>query len=165
MFELIRPGTKIDFMGKRHLWVSISVIAVLITVVLFFTKGLNYGIDFTGGAEIQLKVPQSWEISKLRDQLEKNGFHGAKVQQIGDVSEHQFLIKAQGDEASLNQMSQKIQTLLLQELKAGEFEIQKVDVVGPAAGSSLRQSGFLSMFYALICILMIPRFAALSIAT
>ncbi|HAR41532.1 MAG TPA: protein translocase subunit SecF [Bdellovibrionales bacterium] len=153
MFQIIRSGTQIDFVGKRHLWVGISIAMIALTVVLFFTKGLNYGIDFTGGAEVQVRTPADWDISKVRSELDKAGIKGLRVQEIGDPLAHEFLVKAQGDDTSLNQVSMQIEGALAKTLKPGEFEIQRVDVVGPAAGSSLRMSGFLSMFYALLCIL------------
>jgi preprotein translocase subunit SecF len=153
MFELIRPGTNIDFVGKRHLWMTISIVAMLLTVVLFFTKGLNYGIDFTGGAEVQIHTPDSWDISKVRSEIENGGLKNVKVQEIGVASQHTFLIKVQGDASTLNQPSKQVADILSKTLKPTEFEIQRVDVVGPAAGSSLRMSGFLSMFYAFLCIL------------
>ncbi len=153
MLELIRPGTQFDFMGKRTLWMTVSVIAMLGTLVLLWTRGLNYGIDFTGGAEVQLHIPSAWGIGELRDQLEQGGVRGLKVQQIGAPESNQFLIKAQGDEHSLGQVSQQVETILKKQLKPGDYVIQRVDVVGPAAGSSLRMSGFLSMLYALVCIL------------
>ena len=83
MFELIRPGTKIDFVGKRKLWIGISILCMLGTFVLLGTKGLNYGIDFTGGAEVQLRVPPNWDIGKVREEMEKGDIKGLKVQQIG----------------------------------------------------------------------------------
>lgn len=153
MFELIRPGTRIDFVGKRMLWLGISLAAIILTFALFMTKGLNYGIDFSGGAEVQVKVPAVWDISKVRGELESGGVKDAKVQQLGDAGAGQYLVKVQGDAASLNQASQKVEAALGRSLKKGEFEIQRVDVVGPAAGDSLRKSGFLSMLYALLCIL------------
>lgn len=153
MFELIRPGTNIDFVGKRHIWIGISVISILAALVLFFTKGLNYGIDFTGGAEVQIQVPASWEIGKVRSAMEKGEIKDPKIVQVGEGASGQFLIKAQGDEASLNKVSAQVSDALSKELKAGEFEVQRADVVGPAAGDSLRKSGFLSMLYALVCIL------------
>src|SRR6476620_9699582 len=100
MLELIRPGIQIDFVGKRNIWMGLSVVAVLVTILLFFTKGVNYGIDFTGGAEVQIHVPTSWDIGKVRGELESGGIKGLKVQQIGEVASSQFLIKAQGDEHS-----------------------------------------------------------------
>ena len=153
MLYLIRPGTNIDFVGKRNLWLGLSIFCIVATIILFFTKGLNYGIDFTGGAEVQIKVPSSWDISKVRSEMEAGGLKNVKVQQIGEMTQGEFLIKASGDEKSLNQTSGQVQTSLAKTLQPGQFEIQRVDVVGPAAGSSLRTSGFLSMFYALICIL------------
>lgn len=153
MLELIRPGIQINFVGRRHIWMGLSVVGMLLTLVLFFTKGVNYGIDFTGGAEVQVHVPSAWDIGKLRDELESGGIQGLKVQQIGAEQSNQYLIKAQGDEHSLNQVAKKVESIIGKSFKTGEFEIQRVDVVGPAAGSSLRMSGFLSMFYALLCIL------------
>ena len=153
MFELIKPGTTIDFVGRRHIWMGVSVLAILGTVALFFTKGLNYGIDFTGGAEIQISVPASWDIGKVRSEMESGDIKGLKVQQIGEAASHQFLIKAQGDESALNKVSQQVEAVLKKSVAPKEYEIQRSDVVGPAAGSSLRTSGFLSMAYALLCIL------------
>jgi preprotein translocase subunit SecF len=153
MIELIRPGTQFDFVGKRNILMGISVVAIIATFVLLFTKGLNYGIDFTGGAEVQVHVPQSWDIGKVRDELEGGGLKDPRVQQIGLPAASQYLIKVQGDESSLNLVSKQVEDIFGKTLKKGDFEIQRVDVVGPAAGSSLRMSGFLSMFYALVCIL------------
>jgi preprotein translocase subunit SecF len=153
MFELIKPGTQFNFVGQRWILMGISAIAMILTFLLLFTKGLNYGIDFTGGAEVQLHIPKGWDIGRLRDELEKGEIKGLKVQQIGLPEASQYLIKAQGDEHSLNLVSRHVADILGKSLKPGEFEIQRVDVVGPAAGSSLRMSGFLSMFYALLCIL------------
>jgi preprotein translocase subunit SecF len=153
MFELIRPGTKIDFVGKRHFFLAVSGCAILLTFILLFTKGLNYGIDFTGGAEVQIQVPATWDIGKVRSAMEEGGIKGLKVVQIGEPSAHQFLVKAQGDDKSLNAVSGQVEAALLKSLKAGEYEVQRSDVVGPAAGGSLRLNGFLAMFYALLSIL------------
>jgi preprotein translocase subunit SecF len=153
MFELVKSTVNIDFVSKRRLWLGISLLSIVLTVALFLGKGLNYGIDFTGGAEVQVKVPQSWDIGKVRNEMENGGLKGVKVQQIGEPTSHDFLVKAQGDESSLNQVAQQVETILSKSLGAGEFKIERVDVVGPAAGQSLRMSGYLSMFYALLCIL------------
>lgn len=153
MRELIRPGTKIDFAGRRHIFVALSIISVVVSFALFFTKGLNYGIDFTGGAEVQIRAPQGWDIARVRDEMEKGGLKGLKVVQLGEAGSLEFLVKAQGTESELNQVSQKVGDVLAKTSGPGQYEVQRVDVVGPAAGSSLRKSGFLSMFYALLCIL------------
>lgn len=154
MFQIIKPGTKINFVGQRKIWTALSVAGIIATIVLFFTKGLNYGIDFTGGAEVQIRVPKIWDIAQVRSTLEQGQIKGLKVQQVGLPEENIYLVKAQGaDETSLNQVSQQVAQSLNKVLPVHEWEIQRVDVVGPAAGGSLRMSGYLSMLYALLCIL------------
>jgi preprotein translocase subunit SecF len=156
MFEIIRSGTKIDFVGKRVLWGGISIVGMLLTVLLVFTKGINYGIDFTGGAEIEVAVPAAWEIGKVRETLEKGGIKESKVQQIGEANEHQFLIRVQGAEKELQAVSGKVSEVITHAITAENlkgFEVLRTSVVGPAAGESLKESGLLSMIYALLCIL------------
>lgn len=153
MFEIIKPTINIDFMTKRKLWAGLSIVAIVAVFILLATKGLNYGIDFTGGAEVQVQVPQTWDIGKVRNALSDGGLKNFKVQQIGLPIDSQFLVKAQGDESSLNQVAASIDGILKKEIIDGSHQIQRVDVVGPAAGSSLRMSGVLSMVYALLGIL------------
>jgi preprotein translocase subunit SecF len=128
----------------------------LLTVLLVFTKGINYGIDFTGGAEIEVAVPAAWEIGKVRETLEKGGIKESKVQQIGEANEHQFLIRVQGAEKELQAVSGKVSEVITHAITAENlkgFEVLRTSVVGPAAGESLKESGLLSMIYALLCIL------------
>ena len=153
MFHMIRPGTNINFVGHRHVWIGISVLCILGTIALFFTKGLNYGIDFTAGAEVHVKVPASWEIGKLRTELEASELKGQKVIQIGEPSSHEFMVRAQGDATSLNKVGAQVEAVLAKSFKKGEYEILGEDVVGPAAGSSLKTNGLLAMFYAMLAIL------------
>ncbi len=154
MFHLISPNSNIDFTGKRLLWVSLSVVMIAATIALFFTKGLNYGIDFTGGAEVKVRVPTAWDTAKLRETLEKGELTGLKILQIGSPEESEFMIRAQEEGKDLNLIVKKIGDTLGTDLKAGEFEIKSADIVGPSAGGLLRKNGFLAMFYALIAILL-----------
>lgn len=154
MFQFVKPNVNINFVGQFKIWVWFSVLTVIASIVLFFTKGLNYGIDFTGGAEIEVQVPVGWDIGRVRKLVEEEAqLKGARVQSIGEEGARQFLIKAQGDEGSLSQVSGKVRDALQKSLKPQEYEVLRADVVGPAAGASLRTSGFLSMLYAIIAIL------------
>ena len=153
MFHIIDPKSNIDFVGKRKIWISLSVIFILATIILFFTKGLNYGIDFTGGAEVKVKVPAGWDTGRLRSTLEKGKLTGLKILQLGDPKDSEFMIRAQEEGKDLNQVTKQIQSSLDSELKAGEYEIKAADIVGPSAGGLLRKQGFLAMFYALLAIL------------
>ncbi len=155
MFHIIKPGMTFDFVGKRHIYLTLSALLVIGTIVLFFTKGINYGIDFTGGAEVHVKIPTNqWDISKVRSELTIAGIKGLKVQQIGDPAESsEFLIRAQGDSKSLGQISERVSAVFLKEFSKTEYLVLRADVVGPAAGAELRKKGMLAMFYALLVIL------------
>ncbi len=152
MLQIIK-NTNIDFIGKRKILLTISAFCIVGTVVLLFTKGLNYGIDFTGGAEVQLHFAKEVPPAEVRDTFEKGGFKNLVVQQLGEGKTQDYLVKFHGDDAELQQMNQRVETMLSQKMARQDFEIQRVDVVGPQAGGELRKSGFLSIFYTLICIL------------
>ncbi len=153
MFHIIRPGLNIDFVGKRRIWLGLSLLACIGTIALFFTKGLNFGIDFSGGAEVHLKIPSDWNITQLRNQILKAGIKSPRVQQIGEVEASEYLVRVPSTEENLKEISFKIRNVLLKDLKESEFQILRADVVGPAAGSLLRKQGFLAMLYALLVIL------------
>ncbi len=158
MFVIIPKNTNFDFVGKRKLFVSLSFIFIIASIALVFTKGLNYGIDFTGGAEVVLKFNKNFTIGELRTDLEKAGFVNLSIQELGDNASAEarsftYRLKFRGDEKDLQQSSLKVDQVLAAKLQKSEYEILSVDVVGPQAGSELRKSGFLSIFYALLCIL------------
>ena len=153
MFHLISPNSNIDFVGKRKIWITLSVLMIAATIALLFTKGLNYGIDFTGGAEVKVKVPNTWDTGKLRTTLEKGNLTGLKILQLGSASDSEYMIRAQEEGKDLDKVVKQIQTSLSQDLKPGEYEIKSADIVGPSAGGLLRKNGFLAMFYALLAIL------------
>lgn len=158
MFEIIKSGTKIDFVGKRHIWVGFSLLLILITFVLFFVKGLNYGIDFTGGAEIQLKVEAGFDSAQLRASLDRGNIQDPRIVAVAsspaDTSGwNNFMVRVQGDEKTLSVISDRITQALQVSPGEGKFDVVSSGVVGPAAGSTLRKNGFLAMFYALLAIL------------
>ncbi len=154
MFEFIPKNLNFDFVGKRYIWVGLSVIVSIASIVLMTTKGLNYGIDFTGGAEVLLKFHKTTDIGELRASMEQGGFENLALQQLGDVKENTFLAKFRGgEESALQQTASRVESVLNQKFEKGSFEVARVDVVGPKAGSELRKSGFLAMFYTLLCIL------------
>lgn len=153
MFEIIPKNTNIDFVGKRFVCMALSVLFILGSVALFVIKGPNYGIDFSGGAEVQLQFHKPISMSELRDTMDKAGFKNLVIQQLGVGESNQYLVKFRGDESDLQQMGKRVEDTMSAKMARSDFEVQRVDVVGPQAGSELRKSGFLSMFYTLLCIL------------
>lgn len=91
--ELIKSGTHIDFVGKRHIFATISGLMVLASLLLFFVKGPNWGIDFLGGTEMQIQFEQPMDIGDLRAALSEIGLAGEAVQQIGQPSANTYGVR------------------------------------------------------------------------
>ena len=114
---------------------------------------MNYGVDFRGGAEIQLKFKETVKLDGIRKTLKSAGFKGIAAQSIGELSENEFLVKVQGDETNLNQITDQVSSSLSEAYASAGVEVRKVDIVGPKAGAQLRVSGFQAMLWALIAIM------------
>jgi preprotein translocase subunit SecF len=91
-FDIIPHGTKFDFVGKRHIAVVLSLI-VNLAVVGWAFKGLNFGVDFAGGTEMEVKFSQTVDAGDIRRSVEELGFKDASVQTYGPESENTFLIR------------------------------------------------------------------------
>lgn len=152
MLEIIKSGTKFNFVNHFSWTTILSSVLVIGSLVLLFTS-MNYGVDFRGGAEIQLKFAQAVQLEDLRKSLKTHGYKGASVQTIGELSENNYLVKVQAEESELNELTQEVGKALSKEFSAFGPEIQKVDIVGPKAGAQLRISGFQAMLWALIAIM------------
>lgn len=152
MIELIKHGTKIDFVGKAKYVVSASVLLTIISLYGIFNH-MNYGVDFRGGAEIQTKFANPVMLDQLRDALTKGGLKGVSVQTIGDEKDHEVLIKVQAEEGTLNLITKQITEDLQKEFASNKADIQKVDIVGPKAGATLRTSAVKAMFWAILSIM------------
>ena len=86
-FELIKAGTTHDFVKYRRIAVVASLIAsALVLLGVLVWPGLNYGVDFAGGTELQVHFKRSAEAGELRDQIEKLGFGEPTVQEYGNKS-------------------------------------------------------------------------------
>jgi preprotein translocase subunit SecF len=152
MFEIIKPDTHFDFVGKFKICITLSLIAVIASIIGVFTK-MQYGVDFRGGAEVQVKFATNVGHNDLRNSLSENGFSQAQVQSIGDESLNEYLIKIPGTEDKLNELTDSLEKTLGAKYTSAGLEIRKVDIVGPRAGAELRTSGFLAMMWALVAIM------------
>lgn len=153
MIEIIKSGSKIEFTSRFAKAVVLSLILVIGAFSFMLTKGLNYGVDFRGGAEIQAKFNSAINLSQFRKALDQNGFKGAVVQSIGEASNFEYLLKVRSDEAKLNQVTAGITKMLEKDYKDKGATIRKTDIVGPKAGEALRNSSFQAMFWALLAIM------------
>lgn len=96
-FDIVPHGTKFDFVGKRHIAVVLSLIANLAVIAwsLPFVHGLNYGVDFAGGTEMEVQFGTTIDPGKVRTVVEQLGFKGASVQAYGPESGHSYLIRVE----------------------------------------------------------------------
>lgn len=150
---------KFDFMSKWPIFGGISLIAVIGSFVLFATKGFNYGIDFAGGTEVQVKFEQNVDTEALRSFTNELGFKSASVQSFGEDNEFLIRTEAKGSNAKevnelAQQTAQAISTGLLSKFAEMKPTIRRVDSVGPQVGSELKRNGILAAFYSLIAILL-----------
>jgi len=147
----LNKKTNIDFMGKRRVAVIVSSLLVLASLASLATRGLVYGIDFTGGTLIQIGYPQPVDLTSIRTTLESAGLERSVVQHFG--SAHEVLIRLTpqaGQERA--QMSDRV-VRLLKEHTDSDLELRRVEFVGPQVGEELREDGGLAVVYALIGIL------------
>lgn len=161
--ELIRPGTKFDFIGKKKFTIWVSAIALAISLgSIFFVNGLKYGVDFAGGILIQVRFSQHVDISEVRHAMETMGSKDAMVQKFG--GENEFLIRVEKTEEDLEALSKKIQTFLQERFKGKDLEIRRVEVVGPKVGKDLKRKALwaVSLSFAAILIFVAWRFKQVS---
>ena len=83
----------IDFLGKRRLFMTVSLLLLAGAVTAISTIGFNYGIDFAGGTSVQLKFTEAMEVGTLRERLRGAGFSQPTIQQLGDPGDHEFLVR------------------------------------------------------------------------
>ncbi|MEN8131537.1 MAG: protein translocase subunit SecF [Pseudomonadota bacterium] len=143
--------TEIDFMGKRKYAVVFSGLLICLSIASFALRGLNYGIDFTGGTLIELGYSEPVKLSQIRQAMEEDGLDRAVVQHFGTA--HDVLIRlAPEDGENSSDLSNRV-TEMLQNQASGTVDVRRVEYVGPQVGEELREDGGLAMLYALIGIL------------
>jgi preprotein translocase subunit SecF len=130
-----------------------SLLLIVGTVILFFTKGINYGVDFRGGVEVMVKFSEKVELSELRELMKNNQVPLSQLQSIGDEAQNEFLLKLESDKGDLNAVSNQVSSVLTTEFGEAKFEILKNDIVGPKAGSELRTSAFKALAWAILAIM------------
>ena len=143
----------IDYVGKFKIAGLVSLALIVATVVMFFTKGLNYGVDFRGGVEIQVKFKNAVSLGDLRTVLTEKNVAMSQLQSIGDEGQNEFLLKLETDKGDLNAISTLVGSVLTEKFGQGSFEILKNDIVGPKAGAQLRISAFKALAWAILAIM------------
>ena len=140
--EFFRIKKDIPFMSYGKITTSISLLTFLFSVFFLATKGLNFGIDFTGGTVVEVHYSQPADLVKVREQLAAAGMHDALVQNFG--SSHDVLIQVppKQDLAGAKLSEHVLEGLRKQD--AG-VEMRRVEFVGPQVGKDLVENGALAL--------------------
>jgi preprotein translocase subunit SecF len=134
-------------MSIHKIALMLSIIFMIGSLILVFTKGLNYGIDFAGGILIEARIDENPDISKIREVL-SNKINDIHIQESGENDVQIRVSKASQDQ---DKLIKKIQNIL--EENFTKVEYRKIDFVGPQVGSELILKGFLALFLSFIFIM------------
>ena len=134
----------INFMGVRHVAFALTVLLTVASLGSLVVKGLNFGLDFTGGTLIELGYERPVELEQVRGQLVQAGFTDAVVQSFGATTD--VLVRMPGDDP---QLGERIASALRNADGGNAVSVKRVEFVGPAVGEELRDQGGLGMLLAL----------------
>ncbi len=153
--EFFRYTRTFNFMGKSKFAMIMSVILVLASYALLMTKGLNYGVDFAGGTIVQVKYNSAAPIDEMREKLKSNElFNNASITEFGSPDEVVIRMKSTTGSVTVD-----IGDVTREALKGtGNYEIRRVDIVGPTVGAELKEKGIMSLILAIIGILIYVAF-------
>jgi len=149
--QIVNKGISIDFMGKRKAALVLSALLLLVAAAAIAARGLNLGIDFTGGTLIEVGYKQAVQLDEVRQALSGGGFGEATVQRFGTPRDVLIRLAPQ-ESADSNQLGNKVFAALNGDAK-GQVELRRVEFVGPQVGDELTEDGALAVLVALLAIL------------
>ncbi|UTJ07023.1 protein translocase subunit SecF [Arcobacter roscoffensis] len=152
--EFFKSDKIYNFMGKRLPFLGFSSLLVIASLVILFTKGLNFGIDFAGGTLVQVQYEQKAPIDKIRDVLNETKYKGSSITEFGTPEEVVIRITNTSPDIA-NDISDEMHKILD---STGSFEVRRVDMVGPKVGNELREKGLMALGLSLIVILIYVSF-------
>lgn len=145
--ELFRIKKDIPFMSYGRLTTAISLITFILAIIFLATRGLNFGVDFTGGTVMEVNYPQAANLEKVRKAIDGIGLKEATVQNFG--SSHDVLIRLPVKPGlSVSQLSEQVKTALINSDPTAE--VRRVESVGAQVGDELYENGGLALFF--VCV-------------
>jgi preprotein translocase subunit SecF len=149
--DFFKTTPTIDFMGKRQVAIGLSVVLFVLSFIAFATRGLNFGIDFTGGTLIEVAYDRVVDLGDVRKQLAAAGFDAAIVQHVGSAKGVIVRIPPHAGMQSA-EISNRVLDALKKDTQAS-VEMRQVEFVGPQVGEELVEDGGLALIFALFGIL------------
>lgn len=145
--ELIKPGINIDFVSKRRMWLTISAVITLLSIlIIVFRGGPNYGIDFTGGVMMHLRFKEAKAASEVRTVLTSIDLGVSDIQDFG-AGGTEFILRMPLEASEVKDASEKVSGALREKFGTDSFEVLRVEVVGPRVGAELRERAILAVVF------------------
>ena len=135
--EFFHKATNFPFMATRKVWYGLSIVLMIVSLGSFFVRGLNLGIDFTGGVSAEVSFPHVVNVDAVRAQLTASGFREPQVQSFGSAHDIDIRLPPAAD-----QNGAVIRAKLEAALKSVDpgAQILSLEVVGPQVGGELERS-------------------------
>jgi len=146
--KFLNRKTNIDFMSRSRIALVFSAILIVASITSLATRGLNFGLDFTGGTLIEVGYPSAPETTEVRANLANAGFDSI-VQTYGAATDIVVRIPPTDVEESSAELSTRVLAALSQGVE-GEIEMRRVEFVGPQVGDELAEQGILAVIYAMV---------------
>jgi SecD/SecF fusion protein len=150
--SLIPDGTQINFMKARFVGISISLVLSFASIVLFFTPGLNYGVDFRGGIQMEVVTEGEADLAAFRSQLGELGLGEVGLQEFG--SPNHLLVRIERQAGGEEAQTAAVENLRAEVVKIDPTsKVERTEVVGPKVSGELATAGVLSVVLASIAML------------
>ncbi len=156
--EIFNPNSNIDFLRLRKISIAISALLIILSIGAILTRGLNYGLDFTGGLLVEAQYEQPIDVADVRSALDAAGFDKAVVQSIGGAREVSIRLQVIKDSTADDTSRNKGDQVTAAVLKALQAKRQDVTLkpsvfVGPQVGDELKSDGVTAVIFVIIGIM------------
>jgi preprotein translocase subunit SecF len=148
--KFIKFDTHINFLSKMATFLTISIMLVILSIGTIFFKGLNFGIDFNGGTIIEVqKIIGNADVSEMRERLSSLDIGNTQLQEFGKETDLLIRVEQNSDQEGSQQAIIKKITETIQ----SDYEIRRIEVVGPKVSGELIQKGITAVIASIVCVL------------
>ncbi|MEC7088661.1 MAG: protein translocase subunit SecF [Pseudomonadota bacterium] len=148
--KIVKLDTSINFLSKTKLFVSLSLIFIIASIFLLFSRGLNFGIDFNGGTLIEVqKISGNADVSEMRARLGQLDLGNIQLQEFGKKTDLLIRVEQLNDEEG----AQQVIIAKISEVVGVDYEIRRIEVVGPKVSAELIKKGIIAVISAVISVL------------